>query len=199
MSNRGQNLPFTPFRPLAWFLIGSFAFVLSFRALSFPLFTSLKRCWPFCKLFARNFHFKRLYCLIRYFVYLGGYLLTTGQIYGFFAALPTVCSLSHINGKTPAFVSGADCLIAYAYFVPTIWATKMRLGSTGVGVFRSPFYHLQRQTYRGGLSIYRKFRVKISTRSAYLFGASIIRGAFGRHIRNYIRAIIFCFHAFALW
>lgn len=46
----------------------------------------------------------------------------------------------------------------------------MRLGSTGVGVFRSPFYHLQRQTYRGGLSIYRKFRVKISTRSAYLFG-----------------------------
>lgn len=47
MSNRGQNLPFTPFRPLAWFLIGSFAFVLSFRALSFPLFTSLKRCLPF--------------------------------------------------------------------------------------------------------------------------------------------------------
>lgn len=39
-----ENLPFTPFRPLAWFLIGSFAFVLSFRALSFPLFTSLKRC-----------------------------------------------------------------------------------------------------------------------------------------------------------
>jgi hypothetical protein len=107
MSNRGQNLPFTPFRPLAWFLIGSFTFVLSFRALSFPLFTSLKRCLPFCKLFARNFHFKRLYCLIQYFLYLGGYLLTTGQIYGFFAALPTVCSLSHINGKTPALFSGA--------------------------------------------------------------------------------------------
>jgi hypothetical protein len=47
MSNRGQNLPFTPFRPLAWFLIGSFAFVLLFRALSFPLFTSLKRSGPF--------------------------------------------------------------------------------------------------------------------------------------------------------
>lgn len=107
MSNRGQNLPFTPFCPLAWFLIGSFTFVLSFRALSFPLFTSLKRCLPFCKLFTRNFHFNRLYCLIRYFVYLGGYLLTTGQIYGFFAALPTVCSLSHINGKTPALFSGA--------------------------------------------------------------------------------------------
>lgn len=75
--------------------------------LSFPLFTSLKRCLPFCKLFARNFHFKRLYCLIQYFLYLGGYLLTTGQIYGFFAALPTVCSLSHINGKTPALFSGA--------------------------------------------------------------------------------------------
>lgn len=50
MSNRGQNLPFTPFRPLAWFLIGSFAFVLSFRALSFPLFTSLKRCLPFVRI-----------------------------------------------------------------------------------------------------------------------------------------------------
>lgn len=67
MSNRGQNLPFTTFRPLAWFLIGSFAFFLSFRALSFPLFASLKRCLPFCKLFARNFHFKRLYCLIQLF------------------------------------------------------------------------------------------------------------------------------------
>lgn len=111
MSNRGQNLPFTPFRPLAWFLIGSFAFVLSFRALSFPLFTSLKRCLPFCKLFARNFHFKRLFCLIQYFLYLCGYLLTTGKIYGFFAALPTVCSLSHINGKTPALFPGLSPVI----------------------------------------------------------------------------------------
>lgn len=56
------------------------------------------------------------------------------------------------------------------------------LRSTGVGVFRSPFHFLYCQTYRGGLSIYRKFRVKISTRSAYLFGASIIRGASGRHM-----------------
>ena len=46
----------------------------------------------------------------------------------------------------------------------------MRFGSTGVGVFRSPFHFFYCQTYRGGLSIYRKFRVKISTRSAYLFG-----------------------------
>lgn len=46
----------------------------------------------------------------------------------------------------------------------------MWLGSTGVGVFRSPFYHLQRQTYRGGFPINRKFRVEISTRPAYLFG-----------------------------
>ena len=46
----------------------------------------------------------------------------------------------------------------------------MRLGSTGVGVFRSPFYHLQRQTYRGGVPVNRKFRVEISTRTAYLFG-----------------------------
>jgi hypothetical protein len=47
------------------------------------------------------------------------------------------------------------------------------LRSTGVGVFRSPFHFLYCQTYRGGLSIYRKLRVEISTRSAYLFGASI--------------------------
>lgn len=47
-----------------------------------------------------------------------------------------------------------------------------------------------------GLSIYRKFRVKISTRSAYLFGASIIRGAFGRHIGNFRRTFIF--HCVAL-
>ncbi len=44
------------------------------------------------------------------------------------------------------------------------------LRSTGVAVFRSPFHFFYCQTYRGGLSIYRKFRVKISTRSAYLFG-----------------------------
>lgn len=44
------------------------------------------------------------------------------------------------------------------------------LRSTGVGVFRSPFHFFYCQTYRGGLSIYRKFRVEISTRSAYLFG-----------------------------
>jgi hypothetical protein len=59
-----------------------------------------------CKLFARNFHFKRLYYLNQYFLYLGGYLLTTGQIYGFSGTLPTVCSLSHINGKTPALFPG---------------------------------------------------------------------------------------------
>lgn len=70
-----------------------------------------------CKLFARNFHFKRLCCLIQYFLYLGGYLLTTGQIYGFFAALPTVCSLLHINGKTPAFVSGAFLPLVLKWWV----------------------------------------------------------------------------------
>lgn len=71
----------------------------------------LKTLLTLCKLFARNFHFKRLYCLNQYFLYLGGYLLTTGKIYGFFAALPTVCSLSHINGKTPALFSGACALL----------------------------------------------------------------------------------------
>lgn len=70
------------------------------------------------------------------------------------------------------------------------------LRSTGVGVFRSPFHFLFCQTYRGGLSIYRKFRVEISTRSAYLFGASIIWGASGRHIRNFRRTFIF--HCVAL-
>lgn len=70
------------------------------------------------------------------------------------------------------------------------------LRSTGVGVFRSPFHFLYCQTYRGGLSIYRKFRVKILTRSAYLFGASIIRGASGRHIGNFRRTFIF--HCVAL-
>jgi hypothetical protein len=47
-----------------------------------------------------------LYYLNQYFLYLGGYLLTTGQIYGFSGTLPTVCSLSHINGKTPALFPG---------------------------------------------------------------------------------------------
>ena len=70
------------------------------------------------------------------------------------------------------------------------------LRSTGVGVFRSPFHFLYCQTYRGGLSIYRKFRVEISTRSAYLFGASIIWGASGRHIGNFRRTFIF--HCVAL-
>lgn len=106
MSNRGQNLPFTPFHPLAWFLIGSFAFVLSFRALSFPLFTSLKRCLPFASYLHGIFILRGFFVLSNTF-YIGGYLLTTEQIYGFFAALPTVCSLSHINGKTPALFSGA--------------------------------------------------------------------------------------------
>lgn len=46
----------------------------------------------------------------------------------------------------------------------------------GVGVFRSPFYHLQRQTYRGGFPINRKFRVEISTRPAYLFGLRLSGG-----------------------
>jgi hypothetical protein len=32
---------------------------------------------------------------------------TTGQIYGFSGALPNLCYLMYINGKTPAFVSGA--------------------------------------------------------------------------------------------
>jgi hypothetical protein len=59
-----------------------------------------------CKLFAWNFHFKRLLLLTQYFYRLNGYLSTTGQIYGFSGTLPTVCSLSHINGKTPALFPG---------------------------------------------------------------------------------------------
>jgi hypothetical protein len=59
------------------------------------------------KLFAGNFHFKRLLLLTQYFYRLNGYLSTTGQIYGFSGALPNVCTLMYINGKTPAFVSGA--------------------------------------------------------------------------------------------
>lgn len=124
MSNRGQNLPFTTFRPLAWFLIGSFAFFLSFRALSFPLFASLKRCLPFCKLFARNFHFKRLYCLIQYFLYLGGYLLTTGQIYGFFRRIANRLFSLTYKRQNPGFafrglrsvfclLGGVVCLLEY--------------------------------------------------------------------------------------
>jgi hypothetical protein len=60
-----------------------------------------------CKLFAGNFHFKRLLLLTQYFYCLNGYLSTTGQIYGFSGALPNLCYLMYINGKTPAFVSGA--------------------------------------------------------------------------------------------
>lgn len=109
MSNRGQNLPFTPFvlwlAPYRLLCLCSFVpgFILS------PVYL-LKTSLTLCKLFARNFHFKRLYCLNQYFLYLGGYLLTTGQIYGFSGTLLTVCSLSHINGKTPALFPG---LIAY--------------------------------------------------------------------------------------
>ena len=64
-----------------------------------------------CKLFAWNFHFKRLLLLTQYFYRLNGYLSTTGQIYGFSGALPNVCNLMYINGKTPAFVSGVICSI----------------------------------------------------------------------------------------
>ena len=70
------------------------------------------------------------------------------------------------------------------------------LRSTWSLYYVPPFHFLYCQTYRGGLSIYRKFRVEISTRSAYLFGASIIRGASGRHIRNFRRTFIF--HCVAL-
>ena len=71
-----------------------------------------------CKLFAGNFHFKRLYCLIQYFLYLGGYLLTTGQIYGFSGALPNLCYLMYINGKTPALFPGLLLYrpIPFSYF-----------------------------------------------------------------------------------
>lgn len=71
----------------------------------------------------------------------------------------------------------------------------MRLGSTGVCIFRSPFYLLYRQTYRGGVSIDRELRIEISARFAPLFRSSVIRGASGRYIRDCIRAITFshCF------
>lgn len=61
----------------------------------------------------------------------------------------------------------------------------------GVGVFRSPFYLLYCQTYRGGFSIDRELRVEISARFAFPFRSSVVRGASGRHIRDCIRAITF--------
>lgn len=70
-----------------------------------------------CKLFAWNFHFKRLLLLTQYFYCLNGYLLTTGQIYGFSGALPNLCYLMYINGKTPAFVSGVICSIGAFCFL----------------------------------------------------------------------------------
>lgn len=70
-----------------------------------------------CKLFAGNFHFKRLLLLTQYFYRLNGYLSTTGQIYGFSGALPNVCTLMYINGKTPAFVSGVICSIGAFCFL----------------------------------------------------------------------------------
>ena len=73
-----------------------------------------------CKLFAGNFHFKRLLLLTQYFYCLNGYLSTTGQIYGFSGALPNVCTLMYINGKTPALFSGAYCLLSYTVFVSPI-------------------------------------------------------------------------------
>lgn len=70
-----------------------------------------------CKLFAGNFHFKRLLLLTQYFYRLNGYLSTTGQIYGFSGALPNVCYLMYINGKNPAFVSGVICSIGAFCFL----------------------------------------------------------------------------------
>ena len=70
-----------------------------------------------CKLFAGNFHFKRLLLLTKYFYRLNGYLSTTGQIYGFSGALPNVCTLMYINGKTPAIVSGVLCSIGAFCFL----------------------------------------------------------------------------------
>lgn len=70
-----------------------------------------------CKLFAGNFHFKRLLLLTQYFYRLNGYLLTTGQIYGFSGVLPNLCYLMYINGKTPAFVSGVICSIGAFCFL----------------------------------------------------------------------------------
>lgn len=70
-----------------------------------------------CKLFAGNFHFKRLLLLTQYFYRLNGYLSTTGQICGFSGALPNVCTLMYINGKTPAIVSGVICSIGAFCFL----------------------------------------------------------------------------------
>lgn len=91
-----------------------------------------------CKLFARNFHFKRLYCLNQYFLYLGGYLLTTGQIYGFSGTLPTVCSLSHINGKTPALFPGLFAQLGrFAFSIKsTLWAFNSIIIFTPVSTMR---------------------------------------------------------------
>lgn len=60
-----------------------------------------------CKLFAGNFHFKRLLLLTQYFYRLNGYLLTTGQIYGFSGGIAKPL-LSHVHKRqNPGFVSGA--------------------------------------------------------------------------------------------
>lgn len=72
----------------------------------------------------------------------------------------------------------------------------MRLRTTGVYVFRSPFHNLTDQTNRGGFSIYRKFRVEMATRSAYPFG-TFTRCASGRRIRDFVGTTVFT-HCVAL-
>jgi hypothetical protein len=113
-------------------LVVSFVLFLAFAPFGFlssgrrflgfvlTLFALLKTLLTLYKLFAGNFHFKRLLLLIQYFVYLGGYLLTTGQIYGFSVGYPIGCPLMYINGKTPALFSGAIALLSYSVFVLSV-------------------------------------------------------------------------------
>ena len=90
-----------------------------------------------CKLFAGNFHFKRLLLLTQYFYCLYGYLSTTWQIYGFSGALPNVCYLMYINGKTPAIVSGAFLPIVLYRFRISHLSNENNVAFHGVAVLRS--------------------------------------------------------------
>lgn len=72
-----------------------------------------------CKLFAWNFHFKRLLLLTQSFIVLMVIFQPRGKFTGFRGITKRL--LSHVyKRQNPGFVSGAYCLIAYAYFVPTI-------------------------------------------------------------------------------
>lgn len=125
MSKRGKKITLCAFRPLVPLL--GFPFIGSpcFRSFGPPThwvcffspFALLKTLFTLYKLFAGNFHFKRLLLLTQYFYCLYSYLLTMEQIYGFSGTLPNVYVLMYINGKTPALFPGlfAYCPIPFSY------------------------------------------------------------------------------------